>query len=235
MPHFVSQDYTPKYVYKYRQEKKEEKMPILIHTRDWECTVSQERLESDYIKLNIADLKGVIDPLPPDNIEFYLSESENRVVAGIDVTKDESLSHHKNGLYIVARLNFLRRKCLDHLYQNERQVIESRSVDVNGRYRRKHIALAMYMFLLHRGYVVIAGSVQPPSLGLLYKSLDNDYEQIKTDIVNTGTGVILKRDHKIRDFIDGPDTDEVWSGECTPETLGWRHALRLSGKEEGRL
>ena len=208
-------------------------MSRLISTKDWECTVSQERLESDYIRLNVADLKGVIDPLPPDNIEFYLSESENRVVAGIDVTKDESLSHHKNGLYIVARLNFLRRKCLDHLYRNERRVIESRYVVVDGEYMRKHIALAMYMLLLYRGYVVIAGSVQPRALGLLYKSLSNDYKQIKTDIVHTGTGVFIKRDHKIRDF-DEPEIDEVWSGDkCTPETLGLRHAVRLS--EEGRL
>ena len=208
-------------------------MAIAIETRDMEEFISQESLDSDYIRLNIGELKGIIDPLPPDNIEFYMSEKEQRVIAGVDVTKDESLSHYKRGLYIYARLNFLRRKCLDHLYQNERPVIEGRLVRVDYAYRRKHIALAMYMFLLYRGYVILGGSVQYRHAGLLYKSLDNDYEQTRTDIVDIRERVILKRDHKIRDFFGGEDVDEVWSVEHTSDGLGPRHAIRLV-KEEGR-
>ena len=207
-------------------------MPSAIEARDMGGCISQEDLDRNYIRLNIAELKGVINPLPPDNIEFYLSEKEQRVIAGIDVTKDETLSYYKRGLYIIARLNFLRRKCFDHLYQNERQVIEARLVRVDPRYCRKHIALAMYMFLLYRGYVIVGGSVQFRNAGLLYKSLDNDYEQIKTDIVDIRKRVVLKRDHKIRDFLDGADVDEVWSAEHTSEGLGPRHAIRLIKEEE---
>ena len=208
-------------------------MAIAIEARDMEEFISQENLDRYYIKLNIADLKGIINPLPPDNIEFYMSEIEQRVIAGVDVTKDESLKHYERGLRIYARLNFLRRKCLDHLYQGERRVIEGRLVRVDYGYRRKHIALAMYMFLLHRGYVILGGSVQYRHAGLLYKSLDNDYEQTKTDIVDIRKRVVLKRDHKIRDFWGGEDVDEVWSVEHTSEGIGPRHAVRLV-KEDGR-
>ena len=198
-------------------------MALAIESRETEDCRSQEDLDKYFIRLNIRDLQGILNPMPPDSIEFYLSEREQSVIAGTieDISKyDDLYEDYGIGMHIIARLNFLRRKCFDHLYQHEQQVIESRFISVND--CRKHIATAMYMSLLYRNYIIITGSIQYRNIGLLWQSLSNNYEQIKTDIVNVEKGIIVKHDHKVKDF----NSDEVWQNG----SLGLRHAFRLTEK-----
>lgn len=155
-----------------------------------------EALDANFIKLNIGELKGILNPLPPDKVEFYMSEHKKKIIAGF---------RDSGGFGMIAQMLFLRRECFDHLYRNERKVIEGRFVQVIGGFpfdilnhpldlQRKHIAMAMYLYLIYHGYAIVSGSVQVP---FLWESLSTHYKDVTTDILDTKTGEIIKYNYKI--------------------------------------